>query len=72
MQIQKEVKSNQKKLNCKKSEQPKEGHCEKSEIQDAPRNGWNGRLMAKNLIMKILVNLVPNPSETWRRQHKFI
>jgi len=26
--------------------------------------------MAKILIMTIQVNLVPNPSETWRRQHK--
>jgi len=29
------------------------------------------RPMAKNLIMTIQVNLVPNTSETWRRQHKF-
>jgi len=27
--------------------------------------------MAKILITTIQVNLVPNPSETWRRQHKF-
>jgi len=36
-----------------------------------PRNGCGGRLMAKILIMTIQVNLVPNHSETWRRQHKF-
>jgi len=36
-----------------------------------PRNGCDGRLMAKFLITTIQVNLVPNPSETWRRQHKF-
>ena len=29
------------------------------------------RLMAKTLIMTIQVNLVLNPSETWRKQHKF-
>jgi len=31
----------------------------------------DGRLMAQFLIMTIQVNLVPNPSENWRRQHKF-
>jgi len=36
-----------------------------------PRNGWDGRLIAKILIMTIHVNLVLNPSETWRKQHKF-
>jgi len=35
------------------------------------RNGCHGRLMAKFLITTIQVNLVPIPSETWRRQHKF-
>jgi len=28
--------------------------------------------MAKILIMTIQVNLVPNPSEMWRRQHKLL
>jgi len=28
-------------------------------------------VMAKILITTIQVNLVPNPSEMWRRQHKF-
>ena len=36
-----------------------------------PRNGCDGRLIAKILIMTIQVNLVLNPSEMWRRQHKF-
>jgi len=36
-----------------------------------PRNGCDGRLMAKILITTIQVNLVPYPSEMWRRQHKF-
>jgi len=36
-----------------------------------PRNGCDDRLMAKLLITAIQVNLVLNPSETWRRQHKF-
>jgi len=35
------------------------------------RNDCDGRLMVKILVMKIQVNLVPNPSETWRRQHEF-
>jgi len=34
-----------------------------------PRNGCDGRLMAKFLITTIQVNFVPNPSEAWRRQH---
>jgi len=36
-----------------------------------PRNGCDGRLIAKILITTIQVNLVPILSETWRRQHKF-
>jgi len=28
-------------------------------------------VMVKILIVTIQVNLVPNPSEMWRRQHKF-
>jgi len=33
-----------------------------------PRNGCDDRLMVKAIIQ---ANLVPNPSEMWRRQHKF-
>ena len=36
-----------------------------------PRNGCDGRLIAKILITTIQVNLVPNHSETWRRQYEF-
>ena len=36
-----------------------------------PRNGCDGRLIAKVLIITIQVNLVPNLNETWRMQHKF-
>jgi len=68
LQLQKEVKSNPKQPSCKKSVQPQKDHCEKrSEIQHGSQDG---RLMAKFLIMTIQVNLVPNPSEMWRRQHK--
>jgi len=31
----------------------------------------DGKLMAKILIMTIQENLVPNPSETCKKQHKF-
>jgi len=37
----------------------------------AAKKWLDGRLIAKVLIMTIQVNLVPNPSEMWRRQHKF-
>jgi len=52
---------------------PQEGHCEKRyEIQGGAAKKWlDDRLMAKILIMTILVNLVPNLTEMWRRQHKF-
>jgi len=33
----------------------------------AAKKWLDGKLLAKNLIMTIQVNLVPNPSETWRR-----
>ena len=36
-----------------------------------PRNGCDNNSMAKILITTIEVNLVPSPSETWRRTHKF-
>jgi len=52
---------------------PQKGHCEKRcEIQGGGQKiGCDGRLMAKFLITTIQMNLVPNPSEMWRRQHKF-
>jgi len=36
-----------------------------------PGNGCGGRLTVKILIKTAQVNFVPNPSETWQRQHKF-
>jgi len=61
MQLQKEVKSNPKQHSNKKSVWPQKGHCEKRcEIQGG---GQEMAVMAKLLIT--------NPSETWRRQHKF-
>ena len=45
------------------------GHGEKrSETQGG---GQEMVVMVKILIMTIQVNLLPNPSETWRRQRKF-
>jgi len=39
----------------------------------AANKKWpDGRLMAKILITTIQVNLVPNPSEMWRRQHRIV
>ena len=35
------------------------------------RNGCDVRLVAKTLMTTIQANLVPNPSEAWRRKHKF-
>jgi len=35
------------------------------------RNGCDGRVMAKILITIIQVNMLSNPSETCRRQHRF-
>jgi len=34
----------------------------------AAKKWLDDRLMAKNLITTIQMNLVPNPNETWRRQ----
>jgi len=46
---------------CKKSVRPQKGHSGKRcEIQGGGQK-----------ITTIQVNLVPNPSETWRGQHKF-
>ena len=63
MHLQKEVKSNQKRPSCKKNVQPL--MWKRYEIKGG------GQEMAK-ITMKIQVILVPNPSETWRKQHKFI
>jgi len=60
-----EVKSNPKQPSCKKSMQPQEAHCVKDVKSKVAVK------MVKLLITTIQVNLVPNPSETWRRQHKF-
>jgi len=35
------------------------------------KNGCDGRLIAKILITTFQVNFVINPSEMWRKQHKF-
>jgi len=71
MQLQKEVKSNLKQPSCKKNcVAPKRPLLKKMwNPRWRPRNGCDGRLMAKFLITTIQVNLVPNPSETRRRQH---
>jgi len=72
--IQKEVKSNQKTAQLqKKCAAPKKAIVKKDVTSKvAARNGCNGRLIVKILTMAIQVNLVPNLSETWRRQHKFV
>jgi len=50
---------------------PQEDHCEKNVKSKVAAKKWlDSRLMAKILTTTIQVNLVPNPSETWRRQHK--
>jgi len=63
MQLQKEVKSNPKQPNCKKSVRPprRQKRCESNV---ATKKWLDGRLMKKILIMATQVNLVPNPSET--------
>jgi len=62
IKIQKQVESNPKQPSCKKGCGSLECCCEQSD----------DRLRVKFLITTIQVNLVPNPSETWRRQHKRI
>jgi len=65
MQLQKELKSNPKQPSCKKVCGPKKAIVKKDlKSRVAVKNGCDGRLMAKFLIMTIQVNLVPNPSET--------
>jgi len=62
MQLQKEVKSNP---SCKKKcEAPKKAIVKKDVKSKVVTKKWlDSWLMAKNLIMTIQVNLVPNPSE---------
>jgi len=51
---------------------PQEGQCKKDvKSKVVAKNGCDGRLIAKILITRIKINLVPNHSEMWRRQHKF-
>ena len=54
---------------CKKCLAPKKAILRNPRWQ--PRNGCDGRLIAKILQMTIQVNSVLNPSQAWRRQHKF-
>jgi len=63
MQLQKEVKPNSKQSSCKKKCVAL--LCEKkmSNPRWQPRNGYDGRLMAKILTMTIQVNLVSNHGE---------
>jgi len=72
IQIQKEVKSNPKQPSYKKSVRPPPPRRPLWKMMWNPR--WrpcDGRNIAKILITTIEVNLVLNPSEAWRRQHKF-
>ena len=63
MHLQKEVKSNQKKCAA-----PEKAIVKKMGNQRwQPRNGCDGRLIARILITTIQVNLVPNSSELWGR-----
>jgi len=63
----------QKQPSCKKSVRPPRRPLWKKMWNPRwwPRNGCDGSLIAKILIMTIQVNLVLDLSETWRRQHKF-
>jgi len=67
------VKSNPKQPSCKKKLcSPKKAIVKKDVKSKVVAKKWlDVRLMAKILITTIQVNLVPNSSETWRRQHKF-
>jgi len=48
---------------------PQEGLCEKDVKSKVVTKKWlDCRLVVKILITTVQVNLVPNPSETWRRQ----
>jgi len=63
------VKSNPKQPSYeKKCAAPKKAIVKKDVKSKVAAKKWlDGRLMAKIVIMAIQVNLVPNPSETWRR-----
>jgi len=54
----------------KKGCSPKKAIVENDVKSKVVAKKW--RLMAKFLITTIHVNFVPNPSETWRRQHKLV
>jgi len=73
IQLQKKWNLIQKQPCCKKSVWPPRRPLRKKMWNPRwrPRNGCDGRLIAKVLIMTIQLNLVLNPSETWRRQHNF-
>jgi len=73
IQLQKEVKSNPKTAQLqKRCAAPKKAIVKKDvKSKVAAKNGSDGSSMAKILITTIQVNLVPSPSETWRRTHKF-
>jgi len=72
--LQKEVESNPNSPAVKIVCGPQQGHCEKRyEIQGGSQEiAVVVGLWQFFLITKIQVNLVPNPSEMWRKQHKFI
>ena len=71
--ITKVVKSNPKNSPAiKKSVRPQKGHSKKDVVAAKMAVMVTGRLIAKNLIMIIQVNLVPNPSEMWRRQQRIV
>jgi len=71
MHFQKEVKSNPKQPSCKIVCSPEESHFKKIwNPRWWPRNGCDGWQWQKN-DNNNLGEFVPNPNETWRRQHKF-
>jgi len=63
------VKCNPKQPSCKKGCGTKKIIVKKDVKSKVAAKKW--KLMAKFLITTIQVNLVPNPSEMWRRRHKF-
>jgi len=63
MQLQKEVKSNPKQPNCKKSVQPSRRPFWNMKSKVVAKKLLDSRLMEKILIMTIQVNLVPNPTQ---------
>jgi len=72
MQLQKEVISMHNQQAVKKMCDPKmPGWKRMWDQRWWPRNGCDNSSMAKILITTIQVNLVPSPSETWKRTHKF-